>query len=76
VSPPVRVTVAHLRAVPGFSTRPGLCMRGSREWFALHGLDWSAFVREGIDADVLDATGDALGLHVAAFARQQARHGR
>ena len=31
----------------------GYCNRGLREWFEREGLDWPAFVREGIAADVL-----------------------
>ena len=65
------VTLDHLRRVPGFGARPGFCAQGGRAWFARHGLDWSAFVREGIEAEVLEATGDALALHVVAFARAE-----
>jgi hypothetical protein len=31
-----------------------------RPWFARHGLDWQAFFEQGISADKLRATGDAL----------------
>lgn len=63
------VTLGHLRRAPGFGVRPGFCAQGGREWFAYYGLDWSAFVRDGIDAEALEATDDALGLHLVAFAR-------
>ncbi|MEI2457493.1 hypothetical protein V2J18_22805 [Lysobacter firmicutimachus] len=69
------VTVDHLRRAPGFSAQPGFCAQGGREWFAYYGLDWGAFVRDGIDADTLEATGDALGLHLVAFARAEAARG-
>lgn len=69
------VTLRHLRRVPSFSGRHGFCSHGSREWFAYHGLDWGAFVREGIEAEVIEATGDALGLHLVAFARTEAAGG-
>ena len=72
----MRVTMDHLRRAPGFGMRPGFCAQGGREWFAYYGLDWGAFVRDGIDADVLEATGDALGLRVAAFARAEAERGQ
>jgi len=42
--------------------QPRYCANGSRRWFARMGLDWAAFVRDGIDADVLEATGDAMAL--------------
>lgn len=38
----------------------GYCARGARRWFDRMGLDWPAFVRDGIDAEVLLATGDAM----------------
>lgn len=66
-----RVTIEHVRTVPGFGPRPGLCMRGARQWFSRHGLDWAAFVRDGEDAETLLATGDAFAQAVVAHARQQ-----
>lgn len=48
--------------------RAGVC-RDARHWFARHGLDWRDFVRNGIDADALLATGDsqdAVGRVIAA----------
>lgn len=66
----VIVTITHLRGVPGFSPRPGFCAGKSREWFARHGLDWSAFVSAGIAASELEATGDAMALALVAYARE------
>jgi hypothetical protein len=42
----------------------GYCSRGARRWFARMGLDWGDFVRDGIDAEVLRATGDAMALRL------------
>ncbi len=72
------VTIAHVRSVPGLSKRAGFCARGGRAWFARHGLDWTQFVRNGIDAEVLLATGDGLALAVVDHARKQeaARNGQ
>jgi hypothetical protein len=72
----VIVTLAHLRSTPGFGVRDGFCAQGGREWFAYYGLEWSAFVRDGIEAEVLEATGDALALRVIAFAREDAARGQ
>ena len=58
------VTIAHVRAA-------GLCVNGSRAWFARHGLDFRAFLREGLDAETLLATGDAMAQRVVDCARQQ-----
>jgi hypothetical protein len=36
------------------------CSRGGREFFAKHGLDWSDFLKNGIDADVLRVIDDEM----------------
>ena len=56
------VTVQDLRAAR-------LCFQGSRPWLARHGLSWQEFLANGIEAEVLDATGDALVKRVTAQAR-------
>ena len=56
-----RVTLQDLRA-------SRFCFQGARLWFRRHGLDWQAFLREGLDAETLAATGDALALRVIAVA--------
>jgi hypothetical protein len=56
-----RVTIQDLRA-------SRLCFQGARPWFARHGFDWQTFLRDGLDAEVLAATGDALALRVIAVA--------
>lgn len=61
----ITVRVEHLRAAR-------LCSRGARMWFAQHGLDYMHFIREGYPIEVIEATNDALGLHVAAIAREEA----
>lgn len=58
------ITIDHVRAV-------GLCVNGTRTWFARHDLDFRAFLREGLDADTLLATGDAMAQRVVEHARQQ-----
>ncbi len=71
------VTTRHLFTVPGFSKRSGFCRGKSRDWFRAHGLDWADFVRNGIAAERLIATGDGLALALVAWAREcEARDGR
>ncbi|MFN3297690.1 hypothetical protein [Caldimonas sp.] len=65
VREPLIVTIGHVRAA-------GLCVHGTRTWFTRHGLDFSAFLRKGIDAQTLLATGDAMAQRVVEHARQQA----
>lgn len=56
------ITMQHVRA-------NGHCAKGTRTWFARHDLDFKAFLKDGIDADVLLAIGDALALAVVEKAR-------
>ncbi|MFN4342867.1 MAG: hypothetical protein ACK4FE_12670 [Azonexus sp.] len=67
MSKDVTVTIDHVRAA-------GLCVHGTRTWFARHGLDFRAFLREGCDADTLLATGDAMAQRVVEVARDHATH--
>lgn len=70
----MRVTVQHLHSVPSVNGATGFCSRGARFWCARHAIDWGAFVRDGIDAEVLLATGDAMAKrlveHAAAVTQQ------
>lgn len=64
------ITTEHLFTIPGYSPRPGFCRGKSRDFFRAHNLDWQRFVREGIAAEELEATGDGLALALVAWARQ------
>lgn len=64
------VTTRHLFTIPGYSPRPGFCRGGARAWWRAHGLNWAEFVRDGIASEKLEATGDALGLALVAWARE------
>ena len=72
------VTIEHLYTVPTWTGRVGYCGQKSREFFAAQGWDWLDFVQNGIDADRLTATGNALAIHLVAHARcvEEARHGQ
>ena len=62
MSADVTVTIDDVRAA-------GLCVNGTRVWFARHDLDFRAFLREGCTAETLLATGDAMVLRVVERAR-------
>ena len=64
------VTSAHLRSVPGFGKRPGFCVDRSRAWFQRHGLDFRDFLRNGIPAVTLEATGCAMAKALVDHARE------
>ncbi len=69
--------MAHFSTVPGFTPKPGFCRRGGRKWFEAHGLDWSKFVKHGIEAETLLAIGDAFAIATVEHAArmEQARDG-
>lgn len=62
------VTITHCK-------RLGYCAKGMRAFFLRHGLDWQAFRTEGVHADALEATGDAMAIRAAALAREDAQRG-
>lgn len=54
----------------------GYCSRGARAFAQRHGLSWPQFLRQGIPADRLRATGDAMALKVVDHAEQEAARGQ
>lgn len=77
----MRIYAADLMGVP-YGGKMGYCMAGCRAWAARHGIDWSAFVREGLPAERLVETGDAMALAVVEWKKQktlsleEAEHGQ
>ena len=63
-----QVYMRHIRAAL-------LCSRGTRGFFRRHGLDWGRFLAEGIPAEKLSATGDAMALRVVAIAEYERGQG-
>lgn len=58
----MKVTMLHVREAR-------MCSKGARSFFARHGLDWQKFLAEGIDAKLLEETGDAMALEVVKVAK-------
>lgn len=56
------VTMKDVRAAKG-------CSRGARMFCQTHGIDWNSFLKEGIPASVLTATGDAMALNLVKVAK-------
>jgi hypothetical protein len=50
-------------------------MTGARGWWPRHGFVWADFVANGIEAEKLEATGDALALRVVEVAREREARG-
>jgi hypothetical protein len=59
---PVRVTIQDAREL-------GFCVGGTRSFMERHGLDFKAFLRDGLDATDLLATGDAMAERVVVHAQ-------
>lgn len=51
----------------------GMCSNGARAFFQAHNLDWSKFLKEGIDCETVEATGDAMALKVVEVAKNGRR---
>lgn len=49
--------------------RAKMCSRGTRDFFRRHGLDFDDFLTNGIPAEKLEATGDAMAARVCEVAR-------
>jgi hypothetical protein len=64
-----RAYVRHIRASK-------LCMRGARAWCARHNINYTDFLQNGIDCDVLAATGDHFALIVCKIAREEEAAGQ
>jgi hypothetical protein len=63
----LRVYVRHIRAA-----RPPLCTNAAPAWFAMRGLDWNAFLANGIPADILRTLNDPISNRALAAAEAEA----
>jgi hypothetical protein len=53
--------------------RAGYCASGARRWFESRGFDFKTIMREGVSAEALLATHDAMAERSVAFAMERAR---
>lgn len=51
------IKACHLRLM-----KPIYCVDGTKLWLERHGLSWKQFCKEGIDSEVILATGDLMGI--------------
>jgi hypothetical protein len=65
----LRVYHRHIRAA-------GICMKGSRAFFAKHGLNWADFIENGMPVSKLEEIGDPIALRAARQAVGEEAHGR
>lgn len=71
----VIVTMEHARAASLSGTRV-LCAPSIRAWCERYEIDLHDFLRNGLPASRLEATGDAFALRAVEIARAQAREKR
>lgn len=62
MEPLVKITMLHVR-------QARMCSRGARDFFARHNLDWQKFLSEGLNSDIIEATGDAMAIKVVEIAK-------
>lgn len=55
----MKITLQDARSFP-IITRSGYCARGMRLFAERYQLDWQTFITEGIEEEILLATGDDL----------------
>ena len=58
------VTVDDLRAA-------SMCVRGAKQWFRLHKLDFASFLAKGLPATTLAALNDEMADRVIAMAKKR-----
>lgn len=49
----------------------GICVAGARPWFRQHGLDFADMLKNGIEAERLLATGDAMAIRVVEMKQER-----
>ena len=62
MSDPLIITMRDIRAAKQ-------CSRGARAFFERHGLDWQDFLENGVPAEKLLETGDAMAERTVEVAR-------
>lgn len=68
----MKVTTAHARSVLG-PNQLGYCVRGMKEFANRYNLDFRQFCEEGIDEEILLATGDELAKLAVAEAHKDVK---
>lgn len=60
----MRIFIHHIRG-------SRICLSGARHWWKEHNLDWTDFLNNGIEEEVLLKTGDAHARRVVEYAHGQ-----
>jgi hypothetical protein len=54
----------------------GYCASGTRVWFERHNINYVEFLKNGIDVEILEATGDHFALVASQLARDEEAAGQ
>lgn len=68
------VRIEHARKIAGPNSA-GYCVPGMKIFFDKHGLNFRDFVKNGIEAEKLIATGDHMALMVVDIAKRENENG-
>ncbi len=60
----MKITMRDIRAAK-------MCSRGARKFFERHDLDWSRFLKEGIELDEVEPINDAMAQRVVEVVRER-----
>lgn len=52
--------------------KPGYCRKGTRAFFDANNLDFADFIKNGIDVEIIEATGDSMAAALAKRVRDEA----
>lgn len=66
----VWVSVHDIHTVPAWNGKAGYCNKTSREFCARNNISWNDLIKNGgLWASQLEATGDAMAIHLANWVR-------
>ncbi len=60
----MKVFMKHIR-------KAKMCSGGGRSFFERHGLDWSDFLKNGIDVEIIEGLGDHMANQVVKIVREE-----
>lgn len=70
--PDVWITVNDIHSVPAWNGKFGYCNKTSREFCARNNISWNDLINNGgLWASQLEATGNALALHLVEWVRER-----
>jgi len=69
----MKINLEHTRSLPCI-TGSGYCAKGIRHWADLYGFNWQEFIHEGVEEELVLATGNAMAIRVVEWAHKLEEH--